>query len=127
MLRPEPAPDERVGGRVRWSFVSSASGFATSLVSNAVIGRFVSPDEYGRFAVILATWGLHGTVIDWCGHAMMRFGPVELQERASLVRTLSARLALSAPPLVLAIALAPPFLAAARGWPAALVALTVVS
>jgi O-antigen/teichoic acid export membrane protein len=117
-----PAPS--VARRVRWSAASSGLGLITSLGAYAVIGRLVDPGEYGRFAVMLATWGLFASAIDWCGNLMMRYGPIELGQRGSLRVTLSTRLVFAAASLVVLLPGAPAYLWW-RGWPPARLAYTV--
>jgi O-antigen/teichoic acid export membrane protein len=112
-----------LGGRLGWSAIASALGLATSCASYVVIGKRVDPAEYGRFAVLVATWGLLSAALDWSGTLLMRYGPVELARTGSLATTISTRLVFTLPVLAVLLPGAPLYLHA-RGWPVGRCALT---
>jgi O-antigen/teichoic acid export membrane protein len=123
-----PSPEHvgvGLGRRFRWSLTSNASGLMASFVGYLLISRFVEPREYGRLSIILATWGLVGCAIEWCGNVMVRFGPIELQKRRSLAVTVSTRLMFAAPVLALYLLALPFYLGHWHGWSTGLVSLTL--
>jgi O-antigen/teichoic acid export membrane protein len=114
-----------VGRRMRWSLLNGLSALTASTVTFLAMSRLVSPDEYGRVAVLLATWGLVGSTNDWCGDLVMRFGPEELRQRRSLAVTLATRLVFAAPVVALLLAGLPLVLGVWRGWGLVPIALTL--
>ena len=111
--------------RIVDSFVNGVTSLGVSLGAYVVLGRFVSPAEYGRASVILAMWGLCATTVDWCGNMMMRFGPVELGRANTLRVTVATRLVF-ATPLALTVVGAPLYFGLVRGWSWPLLVLTVL-
>jgi O-antigen/teichoic acid export membrane protein len=109
--------------RLGWSLVNGTTALATSTLTLLLVSRRVDPGEYGRVAVILATWGILVHAIIWCGSVVLRFGPEELHAQHSLGETVGTRLVFAVPVLLLVVG-APPFLIWVRGWSVLLALMT---
>jgi O-antigen/teichoic acid export membrane protein len=114
---------EPVRRRLRWSGLNSVSTLVASALTLLMVSRYVAPAEYGRVAVILATWGLLIQPIIWAGSLTMRFGPEELRARGVLAETVGTRLVFALPGLSLVV-LGPLFLVLVRGWSPLLATMT---